>query len=68
MCFTRAKAIKRKEKLHFHAHIWYKVTALSGCRIMALLQLPKLITRVRFPSPAPTEFLSHVVFFDGGCR
>lgn len=30
-----------------------KSAALSGCRIMALLQLPKLITRVRFPSPAP---------------
>ena len=24
--FTRAKAIARKEKLHFHAHIWYKVS------------------------------------------
>ncbi|CAI8822476.1 hypothetical protein EMIT0P253_250076 [Pseudomonas sp. IT-P253] len=50
------KAIARKEKLLFHAHIWYKVSALSGCRIMALLQLPKLITRVRFPSPAPLLF------------
>jgi hypothetical protein len=29
--------------------------AQSGCRIMALLQLPKLITRVRFPSPAPSS-------------
>src|SRR5471030_356219 len=46
-----------------------KSAALSGCRIMALLQLPKLITRVRFPSPAPIEFWSHVEgFFDGGCR
>ena len=25
-CFTCAKAISRKEKLHFHAHIWYKVS------------------------------------------
>ena len=52
-CLICAKPVWRKEKLHFPAHIWYKVTALSGCRIMALLQLPKLITRVRFPSPAP---------------
>ena len=57
---VRVKPAPRKEKLHFQAHIWYKVTALSGCRIMALLQLPKLITRVRFPSPAPIKFSSHV--------
>ncbi|CAI8950081.1 hypothetical protein EMIT0P44_510016 [Pseudomonas sp. IT-P44] len=25
-CFTCAKALTRKEKLHFHAHIWYKVS------------------------------------------
>ncbi len=25
-CVTCAKAIRRKEKLHFHAHIWYKVS------------------------------------------
>jgi hypothetical protein len=25
-CVTCAKAIKHKEKLHFRAHIWYKVS------------------------------------------
>jgi hypothetical protein len=25
-CFICAKAVARKEKLHFHAHIWYKVS------------------------------------------
>ncbi len=44
-----------KEKLQILGDIWYKVSRPSGCRIMALLQLPKLITRVRFPSPAPIE-------------
>ena len=52
----RDKPAPRKEKLQIAGRIWYKVSALSGCRIMALLQLPKLITRVRFPSPAPIEF------------
>jgi hypothetical protein len=32
-------------------------SAMRGCSSMAELQLPKLITWVRFPSPAPTPIL-----------
>ena len=58
LCLTEQNLVRDKFLLAFTWKIWYSMKAFNRacrCSSMAECQLPKLNTRVRCPSPAPSS-------------
>jgi hypothetical protein len=68
-CFTCAKALTRKEKLHFHAHIWYKVSRSERVSYNGITPASQADNEGSIPFTRSNRiYVSRQDGFDGGCR
>lgn len=63
--FTRAKAIARKEKLHFHAHIWYKVSRSERVSYNGITPASQADNEGSIPFTRSTSLFQHVPAYPG---